>query len=160
MRPMMDQPLPLPLRTHYLSAAAMNVFFLLCWAGVVPLWRLLPPRAQAAVLPLMRELYQPAMVYAGAIVLVALLRFAGMHGWLDRLARLVLQICGIGFAFLLLRAIVALPPGGLDLGADWTAVLEVSRLGASFVLMFLPLVAAIVVIVGALDLAFRAWRYA
>jgi hypothetical protein len=152
---------PPPMPTFHLLGAALHVVILLCWAGIVPAWRLLPPEGQAVVEPALGQLYWPALAFAGAVALAALLRFAGWLGeGFDRLARLGLQVGGIVFACLVFKAIIGLASTDLGLGWQGAIIMALLHVGASVGLLVLPFVAVIVVVVGLLSLLFRALRAA
>src|SRR5215469_4011227 len=98
------------MRALHLLNATLYVAILLCWAGILPAWRLAPEPVQPALETALQPLLLPAVAMGGAVLLVTLLRLAGAlrGGWLDRLAGVVLQVAGILFACLALRAVAPL----------------------------------------------------
>ena len=156
MSQVMEQPRPRPMPTLQLFGAALHVFILLCWAGIVPVWLLLPPPLQAEVEPVLRGLTLPALALCGAILLAAMLRLAGLlYGESNRLADTGLRLGGIAFAGVALKAITGLSLAGA--GLDWQATLflTIFHTGAIVALLVLPWVAAIVLIVAVLSLLRR-----
>ena len=152
---------PWPMRRPHLFGVALHIVILLCWAGIVPAWRLLPAPAQPVVLPMLNQLYWPALYLAGATLLVALLRFADLlDGGFDRMAGLALQLGGLAFTLIVFKAISGLPLAGLGLDWQWTVIMAMLHVGATVGLLFLPWLAAIILIVGVLGLLRGDWRTA
>jgi hypothetical protein len=138
-------------RAFQLLNAAVYVAILLCWAGILPAWRLAPgpvqPALQAALVPLL----WPALALGGAVVLVLLLRLANvLRGRVARLGDIALQVAGILFACLALRAIAPLSFAGYSLA--WNLVDAALHVGAAFAVFILPWVAVIAAIGGLIGL--------
>jgi hypothetical protein len=131
----------------HLGVAAVHVFILLCWAGIVPLWRLLPPSGQAVVLPLLQGLYWPALALAALTVVVAVMRYLGvLSGGGDQLAATGQQLAGIAFACLVFKAMLGLSVGALGLGTAGTLIATGLRVVAPLMLVILPIVAVIILV--------------
>jgi hypothetical protein len=136
-----------PMRTLHLLNTAIYLTVLLCWAGVLPAWRLAPEPVQPALQAALVQLVWPAMALGGAVLFVMVLRLAGWLGgrW-DRAAGVVLQVGGILFACLALRAVAPLSFAGYSLG--WNLVDAALHVGASLAMFLLPLIAVIAAIAG------------
>jgi hypothetical protein len=132
---------------------------LACWAGILPVWQLAPAPVRPALEVDLGQLLMPALAMGGAVVLVTLLRLAGaLHGWTKRLAELVLQVAGIVFACLALRAVAPLSFAGY--GPGWAIVDVCLHVGAVFALFVLPWVAVIAAVGGLFNLVRREWQAA
>ena len=140
------------MRALHLIAAGVYLTILLCWAGILPAWMLAPAPVQPALAAALSQLLAPALALSAAVLVVALLRLAGVlaGGWLDRLAGLVLQVAGILFACLALRAVAPLSFAGYSLG--WNLVDVALHAGAGLAMVFLPVVAVIAAVAGLIRL--------
>jgi hypothetical protein len=146
------------MRALHLLATGVYLAILLCWAGVLPAWRLAPGPVQAALEAALSQLLLPGLALAAVVLLVELLRLAGAlgGGWLDRLAGVVLQVAGILFACLALRAVAPLSFAGYSLG--WNLVDAALHVGAAFAVFILPWVALIAGVGGLINLLRRELR--
>jgi hypothetical protein len=146
---MRSRPGPVMTSAH-LTGAAIHVAFLLCWAGVIPAWRLAPVPVQPALVAALDPLRTPALAMAGAVVFVALLRIAGLRGRLRRLVELCLGLAGVAFAIVALGAVSGLSFSGY--GPGWQMIGFMVIVGGLVARLILPWVAVIMVIAGLISL--------
>ena len=76
------------------------------------------------------------------------------------MAGLALQLGGLAFTLIVFKAISGLPLAGLGLDWQWTVIMAMLHVGATVGLLFLPWLAAIILIVGVLGLLRGDWRTA
>jgi hypothetical protein len=140
-------------RAFHLLGATIHVAILLCWAGIIPAWRLAPGPVQPALAADLSQLLGPALAMCAGVVTVALLQVADVGGWLEGLAKLVLQVAGILFACLALRTVAPLSFAGY--GPGWAVVDVCLHVGAAVAVYILPWVAVIAGVAGLLNLVRR-----
>jgi hypothetical protein len=133
-----------------LTGATIHVAFLLCWAGIIPVWKLAPQPLQSSLQAALATLLWPALAMAGGVILVAMLRIAGMRGRIARVAYTVLNVAGIAFAIVALGAVSGISFAGY--GPGWMMLGWMISVGAIVARVILPWVAVIVVIAGLLSL--------
>jgi hypothetical protein len=157
----MSEAIEQPRRMHalHLFSVAAQMTIVLAWAGIVPVWALLPPAGQDAVEPVLSEMFWPALALCGAILLVTLLRLAGMlQGLADRLAGLGLAVGGVAFSCLAVKALAGFSFASWGLSPNGMLVAAVLHAGASFATPILPWIAVIVLVTGLLNIMRRAGR--
>jgi hypothetical protein len=146
------------MQAFYLLGTATYLVIALCWAGILPVWLLAPEPVQPALETALHTLLWPVLALVGAVSLVTLLRLGGAlcGGWPDRLAGLGLQVAGLVFACMALRAVVGLSFAGY--GSFWPFVDIALHVGGGLALLVLPFVTVIVAVAGLVNVLQRAWR--
>jgi hypothetical protein len=134
----------------HLTGGLLHAAWVLCWGGIIPVWQWAPQPVQPSLEAALDSLRTPALAMAGAVLVVTLLRIAGLRGRLRRLVELGFGLAGIAFAIVALTAVNGLSYFGY--GALWQMIGFMVHVGAIVARLILPWVAVIMVIAGLFSL--------